>query len=71
MAEVFRKHLGLVEGWLAGQPNASVFYADYNEILKAPARWAGEIDRFLGGGLDAKRMADIVAEALYRQRKPG
>jgi hypothetical protein len=69
MAEVFRKHLREVEAWLAGQPNVAVFYADYNEMLKAPARWAEEVDRFLGGRLDVKRMAGVVDGVLYRQRR--
>lgn len=69
MADVFRKHLREVEGWLAGQPNVTVFYTDYNETLKEPARWAEEINRFLGGQLDVKRMAEVVDGMLYRQRK--
>ncbi len=69
MAEVFRKHLREVEAWLEGQPNVAVFYADYNGILKEPARWAEEIGRFLGGRLDVKRMAGVVDGVLYRQRK--
>lgn len=69
MAEVFRKHLREVEAWVAGQPQAAVFYADYNEILREPGRWAEEIGRFLGGGLDVKRMAGVVDAMLYRQRR--
>lgn len=71
MAEVFRKHLREVEAWLAGQPNVTVFYADYNGILKEPVKWAEEIGRFLGGRLDVKRMAGVVDEVLYRQRRQG
>jgi hypothetical protein len=69
MAEVFRKHLREVEAWLEGQPNVAAFYADYNGILKEPARWAEEIGRFLGGRLDVERMAEVVDGVLYRQRK--
>ncbi|OGG47108.1 MAG: hypothetical protein A3F84_22765 [Candidatus Handelsmanbacteria bacterium RIFCSPLOWO2_12_FULL_64_10] len=69
MAEVFCKHLREVEAWLEGQPNVAVFYADYNEILQAPARWAEEVNRFLGGRLDVKRMAGVVDGVLYRQRR--
>jgi Sulfotransferase domain len=69
MAELFRKHLGEVEAWLAAQPNIEVVYVDYNGVMTDPQEWIDKANEFLGGGLDTVRMREAVDAALYRQRK--
>jgi hypothetical protein len=68
MAEMFRKHLGEVESWLARQPNIEVIYANYNEMLAAPAASIETINQFLGGHLDTAAMMAVVDKTLHRQR---
>ncbi len=69
MAEFFANHLRRVEGWLAEQPNLEVLYVSYNELMQDPEPHCAEVARFLGLPLDPKRMASVVSDALYRQRR--
>jgi hypothetical protein len=69
MAEMFRKHLRDVEAWLGKQPNMEVLYVSYNEALDDPASSISTINGFLGGGLDAEKMANAVDRKLHRQRR--
>jgi hypothetical protein len=39
------------------------------DVLRDPAIAARQIDDFLGGGLDAAKMAAVVDPALHRQRR--
>jgi hypothetical protein len=69
MARMFENHLQKVYQWLEEQPNFSVLYVDYNQLLGEPAPWAEKISGFLGGALDVERMAEVVDPALYRNRR--
>jgi len=68
MAEIYARHLQDVRSWLALQPNISVIYVNYNEVLKAPPVYLESINRFLGNELDATAMLTAVDRSLYRQR---
>ena len=68
MAEMFRKHLGEVEAWLAKQPNIEVTYTNYNQMLDAPAAHIETINRYVGGQLDTAAMSAVVDKTLHRQR---
>ncbi len=68
MAEMFRKHLAEVEGWLAKQPNIEVIYVNYNQMLEAPAEPVETINKFLGGQLNTAAMTGVVDKTLHRQR---
>jgi hypothetical protein len=69
MAELFRGHLRRVETWLDGQPHIDVLYVHYHQVLEAPLEYAQKINRFLGDTLDEDRMAGVIDQSLYRQRK--
>jgi hypothetical protein len=69
LAEMYRKHLAKVEAWLANQPNISVFYVEYNEMLSNPQALIEQVNAFLGNQLEAEKMAAVIDPALYRQRK--
>lgn len=69
MAGKFEKRLRNVESWLAGQPNIDVLHVKYNDIIQEPLRYSRSVNRFLGGYLNEERMAQIVKESLYRQRR--
>jgi hypothetical protein len=68
MAELFRRHVAQIEAWLSEQPHIETFYVEYGDILDSPAQQAQALNQFLGGSLDAKKMADVVDPSLYRQR---
>jgi len=69
MAAWFHKHLKQIEPWLAGQPNIDVLYVSYNEILEDPVQQAQRVNQFLGNALDEEKMAGVVDQRLYRQRR--
>ena len=69
LAQLYRKHLRQVEGWLAQQPNFSVLYVTYNDVLNDPLPHVRRINQFLGGWLDEQKMATVVDPSLYRQRQ--
>jgi hypothetical protein len=69
MAELFAKHVAQVEQWLKEQPNISVLYVHYSDILSAPERQSREINAFLDGQLDTERMATVIDPDLYRNRQ--
>jgi hypothetical protein len=69
MAALFAKHVAQVEQWLKAQPNMSVLYVHYSDILTDPQPQITEIIEFLGGQLDTAQMAMVVDPALYRNRQ--
>jgi hypothetical protein len=68
MAELFRKHLDKVAGWLQAQPNFKVLDVDYNQLLADPAPQVHAANAFLGNSLDEKAMAAVINPGLYRNR---
>jgi hypothetical protein len=68
LSNLYTKHLAKVKTWLSQQPNISVLYVSYNEILENSQVHLTNINRFLGGGLDIQRMSGIIDTVLYRNR---
>ena len=68
MAEIYRRQREDVMSWLRDQPNFSVLYVDYGDVLRDPSRVVSKISGFLGGRLDAEAMLRVPDSALYRQR---
>jgi Sulfotransferase family len=68
MAALFRNHLVKFAAWVKERPNIQVLDVNYNEMVADPAPIIGEINRFLGSGLDTKAMAGAVEPGLYRNR---
>jgi hypothetical protein len=69
MAAMYESHLRRVETWLGSQPAFQVLYINHRDIMTNPDRAGRDINSFLGGHLDVGKMAAVVDEALYRQRK--
>jgi len=69
MARLFARHLSQIESWLARQPQMDVLHVHYSDVLATPAAQAARVNAFLGGGLDERRMAEVVDPELYRQKK--
>lgn len=68
MARLFRTQLEEFHRWIRGQSNFHLMEVDYNEMLENPANQVGQINAFLGSGLDVKSMCGVVEPALYRNR---
>lgn len=69
MTEKYSRHLRDMEVWLKKQTNMDVLYLKYNEVLAHPLEKAMDLNSFLGGFLNVEKMASVVEQALYRQRK--
>lgn len=69
MAALFDKHLQSVQEWIQTQPNVSVLYVHYSEMLADPLPHIERIAQFLGKELDAASMVEVVDPALYRNRR--
>lgn len=70
MQEIFGKHVAKTTSWMEQQPNFTVLDVNYNELLVDPVPHVAEINRFLGGTLDADAMLAVVNPELYRNRAP-
>lgn len=68
LTRLFQKHLQKVEAWLAGQPNITVLYVNYNEMIAAPSPFLAQINRFLDQRLNSEQMLAAVDRTLYRNR---
>ncbi len=69
MQMLFTKHLEKIEAWLNSQPNMSVLYVNYNQLLAEPAAQLQRINDFFDGALDSTAMSRVVDPALYRNRQ--
>jgi hypothetical protein len=69
MAESFEEHVQKVQDWMNDQGPLDVLYIKYNDVIAFPEEYARRVNSFLGNGLDARKMAAVVEERLYRQRK--
>lgn len=68
MQAAMEAHLRMVVAWLGERPRIAVHWVGYPELVAEPLRNAGEIAEFLGGGLDAAKMAAQVDPALFRKK---
>ncbi|MBK9781640.1 MAG: hypothetical protein IPP55_16560 [Anaerolineales bacterium] len=63
----YMKHLEKVKAWLAGQPNISVLYIRYNEMIAHPADYAGKSGGISRRAHEYQAMSDVPQEQFYRQ----
>jgi hypothetical protein len=68
MTALFEKHLRTTRQWLAQQPNFTVRYIHYSDLLREPATQAAKIHQFLENNLDVEKMAGVIDPTLYRNR---
>jgi len=68
MKELWENHLWQVKYQFKHQPNIEALELHYKEVIENPGEQALRIARFLGG-LDAAKMAGVVDEQLYRNRR--
>jgi len=69
LAALFERHLSRLDEWLRQQTHMRVLDISYNALLEAPAEPIAQVNRFLGGSLDTGRMAQVIDQGLYRQRR--
>jgi hypothetical protein len=69
MAANFKEHLGKLQNWLANQSLIDVLHIKFNDVIAHPVESARKVNSFLGNGLHEDKMASVVEEKLYRQRK--
>ncbi len=70
MAALFTQHLTEIRQWLHTQPNFSVLFLNYNDLLRNPLPLLDRLNHFLGGTLDVEQMAQVIDPDLYRNRQP-
>ncbi len=71
MTRNFENHLSKVKDALSRDDKFEVLYLNHREIIHQPQAAAAQINEFLGGQLDEKRMAGVVDGSLYRNRSKG
>ncbi len=66
---LFQRHLLQVRMMVSRSPNFEMLEVDHREAIENARAVAEQVAAFLGGGLDADRMAAAVDRSLYRNRK--
>ncbi len=69
LLSMYESHLEKVEFQLRFRPYFEALYLNYSDVVKDPAGEARRMADFLGGSLDAKKMAGAVDGSLYRNRR--
>jgi hypothetical protein len=70
MRDLFEKDVARARQMLAQEPHFESLEVEYAAILARPLEEARRIAGFVGGGLDAEKMAAAVDPSLYRNRAP-
>jgi predicted AlkP superfamily phosphohydrolase/phosphomutase/Flp pilus assembly protein TadD len=68
LKEEYLRASGKVKVMLALRPHTEVLFLEHRNALTDPASAAERVNRFLGGGLDTKKMALAIDRRLYRRR---
>lgn len=68
MAALFEKHLQSTIQWVENQPNISLLYVHYSDMLSDPIPQIKRVNEFLNGRLNEDAMANVVDPNLYRNR---
>jgi hypothetical protein len=63
------EHLAQIERFLARRACFSTLMLQYSDMVSNPAQEAARINRFIGGSLDATKMAAVADHTLYRNRR--
>jgi hypothetical protein len=68
---MYEAHLEKVQFQLRFRSNFETLYLDYADVVGDPLSQARKMADFVGGGLDAEKMAAAVDGSLYRNRVGG
>jgi len=69
MAMLFRKHLADVEATIGASTSFDLMNVTYEDVVGDPVAQASAVNEFIGGGLDTRRMAEVVEPDLHRQQR--
>ena len=69
MITTYHRHLSEVLSFLDANPCFTVFFVNYNDLMRDPADWIPRINAFVGGKLDEEAMKAVVDPNLYRNRR--
>ncbi len=69
MIEIYEDHLWKVNRLLKREPHIDAFDLPYKQVLADPASQAQRIRDFLDLDLDVEKMAGVVDNSLYRNRR--
>lgn len=59
------RHIAETIAWLKHQPQMRLLVCDYEAILKSPQTSTARIANFLGGKMNASRMASVIDPSLH------
>ena len=68
MEDYYKTHIKQTKEWLSLQPNFSVIYLSYNELVKNPNQDLSKLSNFLEHELNLDKMSKAIDQNLYRQR---
>ncbi len=68
MRKLFADSLARTKSMLAFRPCFEVLHVKYHAVIEDGRKHADDLNRFLGGRLDAEAMATVVNPELYRNR---
>lgn len=68
MRELYIDHLARTKSLLRYRPCFDVLHVTYRDVIEDGSSHADQLNRFLGGRLDAQAMAAVVDPELYRNR---
>ena len=68
MANLYRRHLTQIQGWLEKQPNIEVLYLNYGDTLSDPDKVASQLVEFMGNSTPVQDIVATVDSSLYRNK---
>ena len=64
----FQRLLASVAGWQKLAPGVEILYVEYKDLVAEPYKVVEQIQSFVGLPLDQQAMAQVVDQALYRNK---
>jgi len=68
LKEEYARTLDRVKARLKGRPGTALLVVAHSDVISDPMQTAERVSRFLGGGLDAAKMAAAIDRTLHRNR---
>ena len=69
MITTYNRHLSEVLSFLEANSCFTVFFVNYNDLMRDPEDWVPRIAAFLGKEIDIEAMKAVVDPNLYRNRR--
>ena len=69
MITTYNRHLSEVLSFLEANSCFTVFFVNYNDLMRDPEDWVPRIAAFLGKEMDVEAMKAVVDPKLYRNRR--